>query len=520
MVLFIIIIAVVIAVGISISCYINAKSSIKKRNGIIIMALAGACAFFLMLFWEIFSNFAVFLLFSAAIAVLLVVVYFFLQFITNKKYSQAIPEAGAETGVPAGKLFMPKKKRGRIEDVYGYTVQEFLDMTLEKVSLDGEPAGETVVSEHIAQRSKSNSKASRTHKKHPRRYVYQKQKMVNKPHLEPLKTGSRPDEETVEMPFALAEDQLKSFEPVDTGAGQSASVPSEVVFLPEDEEDRILEQAGETAQTGGEPAEDVYQESVESDMGTRPETGEDEENQVPEQAGEIIQTSGELAEDMYQESVGFETDTQFVPDEVVFLPEDEEDRILEQAGETAQTGGALTEDVYQESEPDTGTQGQADEPDEIEMPFLAFIEASVKGSIEPVPDSQTADEQAGTEEAAGPGDLYEADGQEDEESGGELPGGEDTPEETDRRQEAILDKAEMFRSQGRYLLAYHLYQDCLQSAEQVSEIKELKFRMLDCLVSAGQNEDASKLVFDILSGKYELTPNDKQQLKAYMTLFN
>ena len=432
MVLFIIIIAVVIAVGISISCYINAKSSIKKRNGIIIMALAGACAFFLMLFWEIFSNFAVFLLFSAAIAALLVVVYFFLQFITNKKYSQAIPEAGAETGVPAGKLFMPKKKRGRIEDVYGYTVQEFLDMTLEKVSLDGEPAGETVVSEHIAQRSKSNSKASRTHKKHPRRYVYQKQKMVNRPHLEPLKTGSRPDEETVEMPFAIAEDQLKSFEPVDTGAGQSASVPSEVVFLPEDEEDRILEQAGETEQTGGEPAEDAYQ----------------------------------------------------------------------------------------ESEPDTGTQGQAGEPDEIEMPFLAFIEASVKGSIEPVPDSQTADEQAGTEEAAGLGDLYEADGQEDEESGGELPGGEDTPEETDRRQEAILDKAEMFRSQGRYLLAYHLYQDCLQSAEQVSEIKELKFRMLDCLVSAGQNEDASKLVFDILSGKYELTPNDKQQLKAYMTLFN
>ncbi len=494
MVLFITIIAILIAVGISISWYINAKTSIKKnRNGIIIMALAVACAFFLMLFWEIFDSFAIYLTFAAVIAGLLVAVHFLLQFITNRKFSKTV-ETVAETVMPSDELPMPKKRR-RSKNAYGYTVQEYLDMTLEKVCLDVEPAAETVL-ENTPPTLKRNVKATKTHKKHPRRYLYQKQKIMQ-PNSGALETDDQLDEEWADKSSSPVQENVQIFEPTDTDEGQAMFLAEEA-SLPEEEGSGILEETNETADASGAPAEDITQESegLQADIPLVPgETVflmENEEDGLLEQAGEAAGTSGAAAQDVYRE-------TWLEPDEEIFLTEDEENSLLEQAGET-ETSGTAEQDASQES----GEYKMDNQPEEAYgenvMPSLAFIEASVAEAI----DAERSDSQGAAQPC--------------EEPASGLLISEDEVSETARRQEAILAKAEVFKSQGRYLLAYHMYRECLRDAEQ-SGIKELKFQMLDCLVSAGQNEDGAKLVFDILGGKYELTPTDKQQLKAYMTFF-
>jgi hypothetical protein len=75
-------------------------------------------------------------------------------------------------------------------------------------------------------------------------------------------------------------------------------------------------------------------------------------------------------------------------------------------------------------------------------------------------------------------------------------------------------------SQKRYLMAYDLYRNCKENAEGVIEQKDLKLKMLECLVLAGQVEDATKTVFDILNSKYDLSYSNKQQLKALMALLD
>ena len=127
------------------------------------------------------------------------------------------------------------------------------------------------------------------------------------------------------------------------------------------------------------------------------------------------------------------------------------------------------------------------------------------------------------EEAEEVSGQYTAEAETDEERNDEIeteneniPAKAPVAEEEDR-EKSILRKAAGLMEQENYLVAYNLFRT---AAQNMQNPKYAELQMLDCLVKAGQMEDASRMMFGFLNKKYDLTAQEKFRLKEIMTILH
>jgi Ca2+/Na+ antiporter len=445
-------------------------------DGIVIMALAGACAFFLVLFRTLFNSFSVYITCVILMAVLLLIAYFFLRFIAKRKYGKekAVMETEPETNGVAKKISKPYKRQNAHAGNYGYTVQEYLDLTEDKDGLEPETDQMSEAASGNAEMpdSRQTDKTPKARKKVSRKHVHLKQH-IEKERSELFKTVLR----------------------VDLQQEQEVAIPK-----------------------------NVHDYSLASSLVGKPETALDTEKEVFFTEDED-RVEPHIPEDYASSSVGGEPETALHTEEKVFLTEDEENMVLEEAVNDMQDAGSLSGDAYQ---------GDADQDMDAQIGIMPVIETEDSAPV--IQENQAAEyqplEAEPFEEETDTKDTANLDeklnGQAEDEKSEKLEDalvesvkdGDVQIQEADSREHAIAAKADSFMDQGKYLLAYSLYENCVKNVKEINIVKEFKIKMLECLVLAGQIEDASKMVFDILNSRYDLTSSDKQQLKAHMALLN
>lgn len=481
MVLFFIVIAAIITVGILISNYLNAKSPEKNRIGIVVMALAGACAFFLMLFWALFNNFILYIISVVLIAALLVTVYYFMQHIAQRKYLPANEvlenEPEPETDIPPSKPNKRQKKRGRIETGFGQTVQQYLDMTDANIETPG--AG-------IALETAASPKAAQTVEKEPGKAARKRVSI---------------DPQVIKDSFAKSWEDIQS--------------------EPENLSVRYKDQPGKSSdEESMQLASFNLQENAEADSGNQ--TADKQPVIRQEEVKEEIHPGMEI-ESQGRRSLGIYTEPEETvsgikeADETVQISADEEKAYVAETGAHAVTEfiiETLANNSDQEIQPvDMAADDQTVAPEELVALAADAIESTEAASVVLSDRIQIPVEEPAHDTVAAQEEPAETDSNANASSGGQS-------YEEDERRLAILYKAEAFKNQGKYLLACSLYQSCLQNARGQEEEKDLKFSILECLVSASQYADAGKVVFDILSSKYELSYSYRNTLKTSMDIIN
>lgn len=415
--LYIIIIAVITAVGILISSIMNAKSAKTNINGIIIMALAGVCAVFFALFGFKFNSFTVYLLFIVMVAVLLLMVFLLMQFIHHKIEKAAKACADGDTGRPVNKLSVRARKLS---------------------------AGEIIPAQDDSVRSYPENGA--------------------------------------EISVAAAS-ELASF-------GEQAQDPEEAAGEL---------QAMETYETA-EAEDGTDAAAVQPEMTIESDENEKEIESVPKEDDPSAAYSYIASESRLEDNETVETleQEEFIPDETGLKEESRETSTggqeeLEETGE----GPVLYE---------TGS-GYASESMALSADESGQENVTAEWNIEDGREESQTEETIAISADAGP--LEE---KEENISGAE----QAAPEETEK-EKSVLHKAAVLKEQGKYLVAYSLFKS---AAQNVQNIKFVELQMLDCLVLAGQTEDASRAMFGILNRKYDLTAQEKFRLKEIMTILH
>ena len=398
--LYIIIIAVIVAVGILISSIMNAKSANKNINGIIIMALAGACAVIFMLFGFMFSSFAVYLLFIVLVAVLLLMVFLLMQFVRNKKEKNARAYANGNTGGNARKLGV------RVREVSGDRGNSYPDDLLQK---------------YFAENETREASAA--------------------PVAEVLEADVSETEADENQSAAELAETPEADEPMEDNTDGKVGQPAISYEFAENITQEVEEQA--------EPAEDkiAFVFAAESEEPARETIHAELPSDIAAEAEEIQEITEETSA---MDSIPVET----------WQPEAE---TFEEAAE----------------EPEAGIETE---------------EAQAEDEAEKI-------QEAAEEEPIAAPESYSA------------------PEESEKER-TILKKADGLKEQGKYLVAYGLFQSAAQNAQNQENMKYAEFQMLDCLVLAGQTEDACRVVFGILNKKYVLTSDEKQKLKDTMSVLH
>ena len=508
--LYIIIIAVIVAVGILISFIMNAKSAKTNINGIIIMALAGVCAILFMLFGFRFSSFAVYLLFIVMVAVLLLMVFLLMQYVRHKKEKSVRAYANGNAGSTARKLGVVKAREILADEIPPQKIslqehfvkngaREIPSAPLFDIAEDTGVGEQDIPEEENADESQTMQAEMAT--------------------IEPYEAGiagivDAADELVIlyeqsaendaeiksaeDLPVAVTEDiDAESLQETPEIGGldqeESAAQPFEFGMIqqdmeaPEDVQEEPEEAETESAQVSVIlPADEIAVKAAAEEIPEQSETVQAEIEELPEIGEELLADADSKPYEMLQEEIQ--------PEE---LPEIGEELSADADSEPYEM---LQEEIQPEELPEIGEELSADADSE---PYEMLQEEEIRTE-----DLRTEEEPVMTADA----ELKPSEAEEENTSAETIL----VPEETEK-EKSILHKAAGLKEEGKYLVACSLFRSAAQNAQNVQNIKYAEFQMLDCLVLAGQTEDAARVMFGILNKKYDLTAGEKLVLKETMT---
>lgn len=517
--LYIIIIAVIIAVGILVSFVTNAKSAKKNISGIIVMALAGICAVLFMLFGFVFSSFTVYLLFIILVAVLLFMVFLLMQYFRVRKEKTARAYANGNASGAAVRPGIRIREESSVRSVSsgGHSLEES-DLAARKIF---------VAADLNAEKDQDG--------------LYREQ--------EPAEEVS----DAAAVPF-----DMETFEAAESvqNEEESQSEPQEG-YLPEssiDIADEPLQEASagwqalepDESKSAAQPFEPIPADQA---LETAESREEEPEATAAESARESVYARNTAQETIAEEMTHGPVQNQAMPAEETG-PEELQETAAETSAEFKSIGMQLEETGHEEwrkiaEEPSATAEWEPLEVQSKEIIFEESKETAAETSEEfksigrrleetgPEELQETAEQSAELESFEtrqdtenGPEEGQAADktavtadtglttAEKEEEIHEEI---SSVPEETDRVQ-SILQKAAGLKEQGKYLVACSLFKSAAQNAHNAQHMKNAEFQMLDCLVLAGQTEDAGRVMFGILNKKYNLTAEEKNRLKETMII--